>query len=144
MSFNAGKPVEDAHDDEAQQVQPRVHAEAVYRSVQPALEQGTDESLGRPLRVQVYGRAQGLGGFEYGPIFRVVGVLATHMAVVDDGLEAQRVAALDFLGRPRGVLRGNRGHADEALGMTATGGCQLIVGIACERLGLGGSEHMRA
>ena len=48
--FQLREPIEHAHDDQAQQVQSGVDAEAEYRAVQSALEQRTDEALGRSLR----------------------------------------------------------------------------------------------
>ncbi len=48
--------------------------------------------------MQIYRRAQRLGGLEYGPEFPIVGVFAQHMAIQDHGLETEFVPALDFPG----------------------------------------------
>jgi hypothetical protein len=53
-------------------------------------------------------------------------------------------SALYFLRRPRGILRRDGGHADEAVGVAAAGQAELIVGIGGQALGFIGGEDMGA
>ena len=125
-------------------MQPCVDAEAEHGAVEPTLKQRTDEALRRSLRVEIDRSAERFCRCEDRPVFRIVGVFAVDVSVQDHRLESQCLAALDLLCRPGGILRRDRGHADEAVGVASAGVGQLIVGIGGQSPGFIHSKHVGA
>ena len=129
--------VEDPARDESQQVIAGFDPEPEHRPIEPGVDHPAHHRIGQRRRVNIQ-RLAGIGERAEDRVEpRFVEVMALRVAVDLDALEAQFArAAADFGGAPLGVLRRDRGHANEAIGMRVACRREQIVGIAPDAPGL--------
>ena len=130
--LEVGIRVEHAAQDEAEHDERRLHAEAEARAGQRQAVRPELLDLGHG-RVQVDGHVQ-FGAFgQDGPVLLLVDVGVAVVAVCLPAFEAQLLdAALQLFAGGIGVFGGERGVADEAVGILRYGGGQLVVGVVRE------------
>ena len=139
------EPVKHPAHDHAQHVQAGFCAETEYGAIQPGIQIRLDHCRRGCLRMKVDGHIQRLGRFQDRCELWLVQVVTQRMGVDDYCLETELPdAALHLLHGVGWIMRRHGHHAGKAIRMPATGRGELVVGVDCQRTGLGRFEDLHA
>ena len=110
-------------------MQTGLHTEAINGAIQARFNEMLNHAGRHGIGVQIDGRVHGFGGFKDGPKLGVRQVLAVGVRVNHNRVHAQLVhTTLNFFGGGGRVLGRHRNHADQAVGVPASGFSQNVVG----------------